>query len=105
MNFISYDLKSLLLLKIIKLQNLNHIKIVGNFRVHYAGFFDPGFAQQARNPAVLELRAYDTPFIIRDGQLVGQLNYYQIDEIKKIYGINIQSNYYNQNLKLFKQFK
>ena len=79
----------------------------GNFRVHYAGFFDPGFGNnKLGTPAVLELRAYDTPFIIRDGQLVGQLNYYQIDEIKKkIYGINIQSNYYNQNLKLAKQFK
>ena len=79
----------------------------GNFRVHYAGFFDPGFGNnKLGTPAVLELRAYDTPFIIRDGQLVGQLNYYQIDEVKKkIYGINIQSNYHNQNLKLAKQFK
>ena len=79
----------------------------GNFRVHYAGFFDPGFGNNKKGtPAVLELRAYDTPFIIRDGQLVGRLNYYEIDEIKKkIYGIKIKSNYYNQNLKLAKQFK
>ncbi len=79
----------------------------GNFRVHYAGFFDPGFGNNKRGtPAVLELRAYDTPFIIRDGQLVGQLNYYSIDEIRKeSYGIKINSNYYNQNLKLAKQFK
>ena len=79
----------------------------GNFRVHYAGFFDPGFGNnKIGTPAVLELRAYDTPFIIRDGQLVGQLNYYDIDEIKKnTYGIKIKSNYYNQNLKLAKQFK
>ena len=79
----------------------------GNFRVHYAGFFDPGFGNnKSGTPAVLELRAYDTPFIIRDGQLVGQLNYYQIDEIKKeSYGIKIKSNYFNQNLKLAKQFK
>ena len=79
----------------------------GNFRVHYAGFFDPGFGNNnTGTPAVLELRAYDTPFIIRDGQLVGQLNYYDIDEIKKnTYGIKIKSNYYNQNLKLAKQFK
>ena len=79
----------------------------GNFRVHYAGFFDPGFGNnKSGTPAVLELRAYDTPFIIRDGQLVGQLNYYEIDEIKnKTYGININSNYFNQNLKLAKQFK
>ena len=79
----------------------------GNFRVHYAGFFDPGFGNNKYGtPAVLELRAYDTPFIIRDGQLVGQLNYYEIEEIKKeSYGIKINSNYYNQNLKLAKQFK
>ena len=55
---------------------------------------------------MLELRAYDTPFIIRDGQLVGQLKYYKIEEIKKdSYGIKIKSNYFNQNLKLAKQFK
>ena len=79
----------------------------GNFRVHYAGFFDPGFGNNKSGiPAVLELRAYDTPFIIRDGQLVGQLNYYEIDEIKKeTYGLSIKSNYSNQNLKLAKQFK
>ena len=79
----------------------------GNFRVHYAGFFDPGFGNnRLGTPAVLELRAYDTPFIIRDGQLVGQLNYYQIDEIKnQSYGSKINSNYFNQNLKLAKQFK
>ena len=79
----------------------------GNFRVHYAGFFDPGFGNnKIGTPAVLELRAYDTPFLIRDGQLVGQLNYYEIDEMKKnTYGIKIKSNYYNQNLKLAKQFK
>ena len=79
----------------------------GNFRVHYAGFFDPGFGNnRLGTPAVLELRAYDTPFIIRDGQLVGQLKYYQIDEIKnQSYGSKINSNYFNQNLKLAKQFK
>ena len=79
----------------------------GNFRVHYAGFFDPGFGNnKLGTPAVLELRAYDTPFIIRDGQLVGQLNYYDIDEINKnTYGAKIKSNYFNQNLKLAKQFR
>ena len=79
----------------------------GNFRVHYAGFFDPGFGNfNSGIPAVLELRAYDTPFIIRDGQLVGKLNYYEIEEIKReSYGLDIKSHYYNQNLKLAKQFK
>ena len=78
----------------------------GNFRVHYAGFFDPGFGYIKGIPAVLELRAYDTPFIIRDGQLVGQLNYYDINLVKNSsYGKSIKSNYYNQSLKLAKQFK
>ena len=78
----------------------------GNFRVHYAGFFDPGFGHVNGIPAVLELRAYDTPFIIRDGQLVGQLNYYDINLVKKFsYGKSIKSNYHNQSLKLAKQFK
>ena len=78
----------------------------GNFRVHYAGFFDPGFGYKKGVPAVLELRAYDTPFIIRDGQLVGQLNYYNINAVKNLsYGRSIKSNYHNQSLKLAKQFK
>jgi len=78
----------------------------GNFRVHYAGFFDPGFGYTNGIPAVLELRAYDTPFIIRDGQLVGQLNYYDINLVKNFsYGKSIKSNYHNQSLKLAKQFK
>ena len=78
----------------------------GNFRVHYAGFFDPGFGHTHGIPAVLELRAYDTPFIIRDGQLVGQLNYYDINIVKDFsYGKSIKSNYHNQSLKLAKQFK
>ena len=78
----------------------------GNFRVHYAGFFDPGFGLPKGVPAVLELRAYDTHFMIKDGQLVGQLNFYQIEKnSKNIYGKNIKSNYYNQRLKLAKQFK
>ena len=78
----------------------------GNFRVHYAGFFDPGFGNVSGVPAVLELRAYDTPFMIRDGQLVGQLNYYDIKAVDNFkYGKSIKSNYHNQTLKLAKQFK
>tara|TARA_B100000965_G_scaffold405826_1_gene441431 strand:+ start:739 stop:1728 length:990 start_codon:yes stop_codon:yes gene_type:complete len=78
----------------------------GNFRVHYAGFFDPGFGNISGIPAVLELRAYDTPFIIRDGQLVGQLNYYEIKKVRSFsYGKSIKSNYHNQSLKLAKQFR
>ena len=85
MSFIYFDLKKKLLIKNNQAAELEPFKdSFGNFRVHYAGFFDPGFGNnKLGTPAVLELRAYDTPFIIRDGQLVGQLNYYNIDEIKK----------------------
>ena len=55
--------------------------------------FRSGFGNNKLGTAVLELRAYDTPFIIRDGQLVGQLNYYNIDKInKETYGAKIKSN-------------
>ena len=52
---------------------------VGNFIVHYAGFFDQGFGHRNGIRAGLELRASDTHVIIRDGKLVGELNYYDIN--------------------------
>ena len=48
---------------------------VGEFRVHYAGFFDPGFGYGAGSRAVLEVRAHDVPFVVEDGQPVGRLIY------------------------------
>ena len=45
---------------------------VGEFRVHYAGFFDPGFGFDTAGEgsrAVLEIRSFEVPFALRDGQL------------------------------------
>ena len=79
----------------------------GNFRVHYAGFFDPGFGNTGKGtPAVFELRAYDTPFYVENKQKVAKLNYYKlVENTNSTYGKKIKSNYHNQKLKLAKQFK
>ena len=79
----------------------------GNFRVHYAGFFDPGFGDTKKGtPAVFELRAYDTPFYVENKQQVAKLNYYKlVENTNNTYGKKIKSNYHNQKLNLAKQFK
>jgi dCTP deaminase len=84
--------------------------LVGEFRVHYAGFFDPGFGaseaggQGAR--AVLEVRSHDVPFILEDGQIVGRLVYERMAELpQQLYGADLKSNYQAQGLKLSKHFK
>lgn len=84
---------------------------VGEFRVHYAGFFDPGFGMsEAGGEAtrgVLEVRSHDVPFVISDGQIVCRLVYEPLIEIPdKIYGAGgIGSNYQGQGLKLGKHFR
>jgi len=83
--------------------------LVGEFRVHYAGFFDPGFGVsddgRAGTRAVLEVRSHEVPFVIDDGQIVGRLVYERLTDVPdKIYGAGIGSNYANQTLTLAKQF-
>ncbi len=83
--------------------------LVGEFRVHYAGFFDPGFgapeAGGGGSRAVLEVRSFDVPFLLEDGQNVGRLVYERmITTPDKIYGQNLTSNYQSQGLKLSKHF-
>jgi len=83
---------------------------VGEFRVHYAGFFDPGFGHSEAggtgSRAVLEVRSHDVPFVLDDGQVIGRLIYERLTEIPDvIYGQNIGSNYQAQGLKLSKHFK
>lgn len=83
---------------------------VGEFRVHYAGFFDPGFGYAAcegtGSRAVLEIRSFEVPFVLRDGQLVGRLVYERLTGIPdKLYGPTIGSSYQRQGLALAKQFK
>lgn len=82
----------------------------GEFRIHYAGFFDPGFGYGASDikgtRAVLEVRAHEVPFLMEHGQLVGRLNYMPLlSRPDKIYGTEIGSSYQQQALTLSKQFK
>jgi dCTP deaminase len=84
--------------------------LVGEFRVHYAGFFDPGFGHAAQGGAgtraVLEVRSHDVPFLLEDGQLVGRLIYERLTDLPdRLYGKSIGSSYQRQGLQLSKQFK
>jgi len=84
--------------------------LVGEFRVHYAGFFDPGFGHAAAggegSRAVLEVRSHKVPFILEDGQTIGRLIYEQLTETPKlVYGRDLSSHYQAQGLKLSKHFK
>ena len=84
---------------------------VGEFRVHYAGFFDPGFGHKstggAGTRAVLEVRSHDVPFLIEDGQTVCRLIYERMTQVpERLYGTqDFGSNYQGQGLKLSKHFK
>jgi dCTP deaminase len=83
---------------------------IGEFRIHYAGFFDPGFGYGSSDirgtKAVLEVRAHEVPILMEDNQKVGRLIYSELMEVpKKIYGPSIGSSYQQQGLALSKQFK
>jgi dCTP deaminase len=83
---------------------------VGEFRVHYAGFFDPGFGAPetggAGSRAVLEVRSHEVPFLIEHGQIVGRLVYERlIARPDKLYGAPIGSSYQRQGLALSKHFR
>jgi len=82
---------------------------VGEFRVHYAGFFDPGFGTQEADAlgsrAVLEVRSHETPFILEDGQTVARLVFEGLSQRpKRLYGFD-GSHYQRQGLKLSKHFR
>jgi dCTP deaminase len=84
--------------------------LVGEFRVHYAGFLDPGFghaeAGGAGSRVVLEVRSHKVPFILEDGQIVGRIVYERLIETPdEIYGMGIGSHYQAQGLKLSKHFR
>ncbi len=83
---------------------------IGEFRVHYAGFFDPGFGVgpdgRPGARAVLEVRSREVPFILEDGQFIGRLVYERMAETPEaLYGQSGVSNYQGQGLKLSKHFK
>ncbi len=84
--------------------------MMGEFRVHYAGFFDPGFGFTIHghpgSRAVLEVRSHEVPFILEDGQAIGRLAYEPIAETPDVlYGQMETSNYQGQGLKLSKHFR
>jgi len=78
---------------------------LGEFRAHYAGFFDPGFGVAPhRGRAVLEVRSRDVPFFVEDGQPVGKLVFEPLSgPVDRLYG-EAGSNYQGQGLKLSKHF-
>jgi len=87
-----------------------YMAMVGEFRVHYAGFFDPGFghvdAGGHGSRGVLEVRCHEAPFALEHGQIVGRLVYERMTERPDIlYGADLKSNYQGQGLKLSKHFK
>jgi dCTP deaminase len=84
--------------------------LVGEFRVHYAGFMDPGFGHALAGGSgarvVLEVRSHKVPFILEDGQIIGRLIYERLTELPEmLYGRDLGSNYQGQALKLSKHFK
>ena len=87
-----------------------YLAMVGEFRVHYAGFFDPGFGYDAAggtgSRGVLEVRCHEAPFVLEHGQVVGRLVYERMSEVpQQLYGSDIKSNYQGQGLKLSKHFR
>ncbi len=87
-----------------------YLAMVGEFRVHYAGFFDPGFGHAAAGGTgargVLEVRCHEAPFVLEHGQIVGRLVYERMAaRPERVYGAEMASNYQGQGLKLSKHFK
>jgi dCTP deaminase len=87
-----------------------YLAMVGEFRVHYAGFFDPGFGHGATggqgSRGVLEVRCHEAPFVLDHGQVVGRLVYERMaSRPDRLYGADISSNYQGQGLKLSKHFR
>lgn len=87
-----------------------YIAMVGEFRVHYAGFFDPGFGHDAAGGkgarGVLEVRCHEAPFVLEHGQIVGRLVYERMSaQPEVLYGAGLKSNYQGQGLKLSKHFR
>ena len=85
-----------------------YLAMAGEFRVHYAGFFDPGFGHGTGHGSrgVLEVRCHEAPFALEHGQVVGRLVYERMSaRPDRLYGAGLASNYQGQGLKLAKQFR
>ena len=78
---------------------------IGDFRAHYAGFFDPGFGKKFGSYAVLEVKTNEVSFLLEDGQSIARIKYEFLNKKTKVlYGSNINSNYQHQSLALSKHF-
>jgi len=78
---------------------------IGDFRVHYAGFFDPGFGDPNGSFAVLEVKTNEVPFLLEDNQTIARIKYEKLNkESSVVYGKDIKSNYQDQMLALSKHF-
>ena len=84
----------------------------GEFRSHFAGFFDPGFGwnendQERGKIGVLEVEAYSHDFVLRDGQPICLMVFeHMLSTPEHLYGESLQSNYARQQgPKLAKWFK
>ena len=78
---------------------------IGDFRVHYAGFFDPGFGNPNGSFAVLELKTHEVPFLLEHGQTIARIKYEKLNKNSSVIsGKSIKSNYQNQTLALSKHF-
>ncbi len=79
---------------------------LGEFRAHYAGFFDPGSgAGGIDHRAVLEVRSRDVPFFLEHGQPVGKMVFEPLTApARRLYGSGGVNNYHGQGLKLSKHF-
>lgn len=76
----------------------------GEFRSHYAGFFDPGFGfglngSLRGTQGVLEIFTHDIDFVLRDGQPICKLVYERLaSPAELLYGDSrLSSNYYRQH--------
>ena len=84
--------------------------LIGEFRVHYAGFFDPGFGwspdDNAGSRGVLEVRSHEVPFLLENGQIMGRLRYERLTDVPDmLYGADLGSHYQGQSLALSKHFR
>jgi len=84
--------------------------LIGEFRVHYAGFFDPGFGwspdDNAGSRGVLEVRSHEVPFLLEHGQIMGRLRYERLTDVPDLlYGADLGSHYQGQALALSKHFR
>jgi dCTP deaminase len=84
--------------------------LIGEFRVHYAGFFDPGFGwspdDNAGSRGVLEVRSHEVPFLLEHGQIMGRLRYERLTDVPDmLYGADLGSHYQGQSLALSKHFR